>query len=92
MRSVIYRSCEPDNIRTVNQPPCDRDQTRNTRVTTYTGTIEEEQLTKLDMVARIARQTGVDQQQVKAIVPHTLDQIVDTVATHGRLPRPRRWR
>ena len=42
-------------------------------------------MTKLDMVARIAGQTGMEHQKVKAIVQHTLDQIVDTIATHGRL-------
>ena len=42
-------------------------------------------MTKFDMVARIAGQTGMEQQQVKAIVQHTLDQIVDVIATRGRL-------
>ena len=42
-------------------------------------------MTKLEMVAQIAQRTGVEQQQVKAVVQHTLDQIVDVIATQGRL-------
>ena len=42
-------------------------------------------MTKFDMVARIAGQTGMEHQKVKAIVQHTLDQIVDVIATDGRI-------
>lgn len=41
-------------------------------------------MTKLDIVTRIASQTGVDQLKVKEIVQMTLDGIIDTLATEGR--------
>ena len=41
-------------------------------------------MTKHDMVAQIARRTGVEQRQVQAVVQHTLDRILDVIATRGR--------
>jgi nucleoid DNA-binding protein len=42
-------------------------------------------MTKFDIVARIAGQTGMEQQQVKAIVQLTLDRIFDAIVMDGRL-------
>jgi integration host factor subunit beta len=42
-------------------------------------------MTKLELVARIAGQAGMDQQKFKAIVQHALDQIVDAILTDGRI-------
>ena len=42
-------------------------------------------MTKFEMAAKIAQRTGMEQKQVQAIVQHTLDQIVDVIATDGRI-------